>query len=130
MNSNEYMRDYMRERYQGRMLYCRKKLGNMCSECGVAENLHVHHIDPIKKKFSISTGAYRMSLKGLDVELEKCVLLCESCHNKKHHTAKTTHGTLSSYRYCKCELCKKAMSLYNRAYKKRKKTQPAIIVQR
>ena len=104
MMDNKYMRDYMRKRYEERMLHCHKRLGSVCSECGATANLHVHHVDPTKKKFSISTGAYRVSLKELDIELEKCVLLCESCHNKKHHTAKTTHGTLSSYRYCKCEL--------------------------
>jgi len=30
------------------------------------------------------------------------------------------HGTLSMYRYCKCEKCRAAMAGYNKAYKSRK----------
>lgn len=33
-----------------------------------------------------------------------------------------THGTLSSYRYCKCDLCKQANRLYQLNYSKRNAT--------
>jgi len=35
--------------------------------------------------------------------------------------AASTHGSLSSYRYCKCELCRKANSSYRKAQRLKKK---------
>ena len=40
---------------------------------------------------------------------------------KADRPAALTHGSLSSYRYCKCELCKKANRDHRREYRARKK---------
>ena len=59
--------------------------------------------------------------------MKKCQLLC-----KKHHTDKTivdtgkklakgTHGTISSYRYCKCDACREAANKLSREYRRRKR---------
>jgi len=62
-----------------------------------------------------------------DLEISKCQLLCKKCHEEKtlldmgRVSAKITHGTLSSYRYCKCGSCKKAKSEYMRSFRKKKK---------
>lgn len=51
-------------------------------------------------------------------------LLCRSCHEAKtlvdrgQESAKESHGTLSSYKYCKCNLCKKAKADYMSRYHK------------
>jgi len=54
-------------------------------------------------------------------------LLCKKCHEEKtlldmgRVSAKITHGTVSSYRYCKCELCKKAKSEYMKVFREKRK---------
>ena len=40
-----------------------------------------HHIDPNEKDFEIST---RMSWVAIVEELDKCVLLCATCHREVH----------------------------------------------
>lgn len=60
--------------------------GNKCSKCGYSkckEALEFHHLDPNKKKFSISK--YESS-KWEDYvkEAEKCILICANCHREIH----------------------------------------------
>lgn len=112
MTTNEYMREYMRNRYKDRMDYLRDRLGGKCVGCGAVDNLHIHHIDPQTKEFTLSTAAYKMTLDKLEIELRKCELLCVSCHKKKHEAK---HGTLS-VRNCKCDLCKEAKRKYIKEY--------------
>jgi hypothetical protein len=65
----------------------KESLDLICSECG--ENdincLDFHHINPEEKDFTISfmlKSGY--SIKRIQKEIEKCVVLCANCHRKHH----------------------------------------------
>jgi len=56
-----------------------------CVDCGYREDptrLHFHHI-VFPKKFSVMNAANR-SLSVLMEEIEKCVVLCNPCHGRRH----------------------------------------------
>jgi 5-methylcytosine-specific restriction endonuclease McrA len=100
-------------------------LGGHCLKCGSDKNLQFDHKERKNKDFTIAKLS-SINEKKFWKEIQKCQLLCNSCHSEKtllevgHISAKDSHGTLSSYRYCKCDLCKKAHSDYCRKWKKRK----------
>lgn len=55
--------------------------GKVCEECGSKENLELHHKDPRKKdSHKIWFWSEEKRLK----EIEKCIVICHDCHNKKH----------------------------------------------
>jgi hypothetical protein len=57
--------------------------GGACLICGYdrsVDALGFHHLDPKKKKFSISGKAMYRNFKELWAESLKCVLLCNRCH--------------------------------------------------
>jgi hypothetical protein len=57
---------------------------NGCEDCETHEGfLEHHHVDPDTKRYDISRMA-RHSLDALEDELEKCVVLCRSCHRTRH----------------------------------------------
>lgn len=120
---NEYMRQYMAERYERRRKSIVEQLGGVCARCGSKDQLEIDHIDPPGKKLNISRRLAGVSEKALQRELTKCQLLCRRCHELKtilergHTPAKGTHGTLSAYRWCgppKCDECKRAKREYVR----------------
>jgi hypothetical protein len=58
-----------------------------CSRC--PENdiscLDFHHLNPDEKEKSISQAvASGWSFKRLELELNKCIVLCSNCHRKEH----------------------------------------------
>lgn len=62
------------------------KLSKGCKFCGYNENprfLGFHHPDD-NKEFKVSYATYRMSLEKIKKEMDKCILLCNSCHIKLH----------------------------------------------
>lgn len=101
-------------------------LGGKCSKCDSVDRLQLDHIDPSKKEMEISRFLDR-PLSDFHEELKKCQVLCRKCHKEKSilesgkKVAEGTHGTLSSYRYCHCVLCKKAKSDYAKKRKERLK---------
>ena len=113
------MNAYMRQRHAETREKALEYLGNVCSRCGSVEELEFHHPDPTTKEFTISTKLSKLSWPRLVIELDKCVLLCKACHDEEHITWR--HGTLSGYRYCKCEECRKAKSEHHKAYMKKRK---------
>ena len=122
-SSNEYMNNYMKNRWTKRRLTAIEKLGGKRKECNSTENLQFDHIDRLTKIASIADMSSMSEIKFW-AEVDKCQLLCLKCHQKKtlidlnQKDAKINHGTLSSYRYCHCELCKKAQADYVREYRK------------
>lgn len=62
----------------------KEKLGGKCVWCGKTENLEFDHIDPAHKTLTI--GNIGCSLDLWWKEVEKCRLLCKTCH-KKHSDA-------------------------------------------
>ena len=120
------MKEYMFKRYHKRRLEAIKLLGGKCVKCESTKDLQFDHIDPTTKSFTIAKQSSIAEYKFW-LEIKKCQLLCQECHTKKtlndlnRVSAKTTHGTLSSYRYCKCNLCKAANNLKSRIYKNKRK---------
>ena len=61
-------------------------LGGKCLVCGYDrcyQAMVFHHLDPELKDFGISGNANR-SWDKIQVELDKCVLLCANCHSEVH----------------------------------------------
>lgn len=113
--------EYFRKRYEDRMALAFEILGDKCVNCGSIDNLEFDHIDP-KSKIAELSNLTRHSLKKFLDEVAKCQVLCSSCHHDKStiesgkQLVPGTHGTLSSYRFCRCTECKKAKSSYMRIW--------------
>lgn len=126
-NMTVYMREYNKRRYLQRRELIINELGGICAKCGCTDHdkLQFDHIDKESKSFDITFVCWWMSWKRLLPEIRKCQILCSDCHVDKttkergQLAARLTHGTISSYRYCKCELCKKAHREYHIKWKKR-----------
>ena len=56
--------------------------GIKCGWVGDVSVLEFHHIDPLKKDFTLSAGV--KSWKKMKEEVDKCVLLCSNCHRIEH----------------------------------------------
>lgn len=120
---NAYMKEYMLKRYHSRREEAFKFLGGVCKKCGdIPIEYEFDHIDPNSKSFPISV-MWSISKERFQNELVKCQILCKKCHAEKTlidmgmNNAREVHGTISSYRYCKCDLCKKAKSDYSKMKK-------------
>lgn len=119
---NSYMREYMLARYHERRAHAIAELGGKCADCGSEESLEFDHVDPetklneISKLWSYSDGRF-------EKELEKCVLRCHDCHEKKtiRELSVEHGGGTSGKRNCKCELCKSRKNTYMREWKRNKK---------
>jgi hypothetical protein len=113
---NAYMRQYMKDWYDRRHAEAVEALGGRCAKCPIADDVEFDHIDPATKTMTIAR-MWTASEERFRVELAKCQLLCQMHHLEKtlaerdQRSARVTHGTVSSYRYCgppKCEPCKAA----------------------
>lgn len=65
------------------------KRGGKCEQCGYDKNLaalEFHHINSEEKDFQIDLRAFsNHSLENLELELNKCKLLCATCHREYHN---------------------------------------------
>ena len=119
-----YMRDYMLRRYHARREKLVEVLGGKCCDCGTTETLELDHDDRALKSFNLAKALSGWSDARVAEEADKCTLRCTQCHSRKSITergmtpAVGTHGTLSSYRYCKCDECRRAKSESNKKYRK------------
>lgn len=112
--------NYYKTKYKDNKTKALNLLGNKCVKCGTTERLTFDHInrDRTNRKFIISQMLC-CSWDRIEKELEKCQLLCISCHAYKsldERGTKYKHGSLYTYikLKCKCELCYTRMSEYNR----------------
>ena len=65
---------------------CVDFLGGKCVVCNYSRSLwgfDFHHLDPTQKDFEISSGRAR-KFETIKHELEKCVLMCATCHRETH----------------------------------------------
>ena len=72
------------------------KAGRSCEECGQAHPaaLVFHHRDPASKEFDISKGVTKgYSSSRIAAEIEKCQVLCRSCHAILHWNLTEERGT-------------------------------------
>jgi hypothetical protein len=119
---NEYMKNYVAERQHRRMTEAIVLLGGKCVVCGSIDNLEIDHIDPTTKTFTIAKRAAGASEVVFQAELLKCQILCDVCHIEKtilergQLPARGRHGTISTYRYCKCDECRAAKSAYTKSH--------------
>jgi 5-methylcytosine-specific restriction endonuclease McrA len=118
---NEYMREYMKQRYSLRRQAAIEKLGGVCVVCGSDHDLEIDHRDRKKKSFDLAKALAGWSQKRVDAELKKCQLLCKTCHQKKtisdlgQTARKGIHGTVGNYNHgCRCDPCRAAKSEYRK----------------
>ena len=78
-------------------------LGNKCRMCMSGEDLIFHHKDRNSKICNISK-MWTWSIERFMKEVNKCEVVCVSCHKELHAPL---HGTHSRYvnRRCRCGLC-------------------------
>lgn len=106
----------MSARYHRRRAEFIALLGGKCSKCGRKDALEFDHIDRFSKTFNVAKAIGTWAHERVLTEIKKCQLLCSDCHRSKtlddlgRKSARGTHGTLSSYRYCRCGECRKAKS--------------------
>ena len=62
-----------------------------CSCCGCKENLHFHHKDKETKEFNVSDGV-GFSWERITSEIDKCIILCSTCHANHHHAEASRLG--------------------------------------
>lgn len=121
--------EYQNRRYHERRALMISILGGMCAKCGSTDELEMDHVDPKSKVYSFTQIVLR-SLKVFLDEVAKCQLLCGKCHTSKTvfdaGNKPAEHGTLSMYRYCKCEPCRAAKSAYSREYSLRSSVVAAL----
>lgn len=121
------MNAYQRRRYEERKAKALALLGGRCAECGARDSLEFDHIDPATKSFVVTTKFACLSWDSLKKELAKCQLLCTEHHKEKTLrdsgtvSGRDSHGTLTSYRYCKCDICRAAKSAHSKQYKAHRK---------
>ena len=101
----EYMRGYYARR-KSQLDEIKRQHGTTCADCGAdhSGDLHklvFHHLDKTTKLFNIGgravgkktgqPGAFR-SFDSLREEMAKCVLLCQSCHARRHYAERVKQG--------------------------------------
>lgn len=132
--STEWHNAYNRQRHNRIRKEYIKTLGGKCVRCASKRNLHFDHIDASTKAYDV--GAHLLDSRDkVMAELAKCQLLCQRCHIAKTREgrgqadARKTHGTLSSYRYCKCKKCKAANATYTREHRRKYGRKKAPVAQ-
>lgn len=61
--------------------------GGKCQICSYDKfdgALEFHHLDPTQKDFHISKNGHSRSWKRVKAELDKCILVCATCHREIH----------------------------------------------
>ena len=102
-------------------------LGGKCVNCGSTERLQFDHINNDRDgQLGLISYLIRMNWGRLVKELNKCQLLCISCHAIKtgidRSTKEAVHGLASTYnnRGCRCVLCKAANTEHTRQFRGKK----------
>lgn len=103
------------ERYQKRKSELIELLGGECKKCGSTDRLEFDHVDPKNKSFTIMDRWY-VELEILITELQKCQLLCFTCHRKKSFAVEHGGGVYGK-KNCTCDLCKARRKEYMKMYK-------------
>ena len=93
MRSKERNREYNLQYYKKRRAYLIQELGGKCCVCGSTENLEFDHIISADKEYAIA-DLITQSPDKLYKEINKCQLLCKSCHIKKSKLCKDGNAQL------------------------------------
>lgn len=123
---NEYHRQYKARRYAAWRKGALEYLGGKCIQCEAVFDLQIDHKNRSEREMR-TDALFHLCEEKWKRELDKCQLLCRSCHIRKtiselgQNDARIVHGTLSSYRYCRCDLCRAAKSAHSKQYKRKLK---------
>jgi len=129
MPTNEYMKTYMANRRKTRRQKLFDLSGSECVDCGSPDDLELNHKDPTTKSFTLSGAGLDRSWKSILEELDKCEVVCKTCHDEKTKQqwrdgaitpwnkgirGEYYHGTARMYHEmtCRCDRCKTAKRLY------------------
>ena len=124
-------KEYKKLQYERSKKKMYEYFNNTCCDCGKTNvKFEIHHLDKKAKEFCLTewwARRWELILK----ELEKCVLLCVSCHHARHKKEIVEHGTDTMYRRrkCRCDVCKKGNSDRTKAWRSkngRKKDKTSI----
>jgi hypothetical protein len=79
----------VRERQARHRIYLQIiKQARGCADCGLtlipSRQLHFHHLEP-RGAIRPPSKMVNASLERLNAELEKCVVLCDHCHGRRHY---------------------------------------------
>ena len=90
----------------------------VCCDCGGTKKLEFHHLDPESKRGNVR---FWKSEAWLVEEIAKCVILCNSCHWKRHGSK---HGTPAMYtnHHCRCDSCRESWNRCMKEYQTRRRT--------
>ena len=86
-----------KKRQEVRKWYREYKNTLHCMDCGQSHpaTLDFHHIDPAEKDFVVSQILHETtSLRRLQEEIAKCVVLCANCHRIRHWNEKHSSDEL------------------------------------
>lgn len=85
--------DAQKKRGISRKLHLIERSGGKCSICGYNKNISslcFHHEDPSTKSFELDIRRLsNNSMKTIEEEFKKCILLCHNCHNELHNPSLT-----------------------------------------
>lgn len=87
MTENKLKSRALRHRHRKKEVLKRRKRETGCQVCrwnGCDKALDLHHIDPSEKSGNFGKILSSGSLKALEEEIEKCVVLCSNCHRLVH----------------------------------------------
>lgn len=80
---NARMNEHGKAKYRRRRNAAIAFLGGKCVDCSSTQRLEFDHKDPKQKSFNLAHRLTSMRQELLDVEIAKCVLRCNSCHQIK-----------------------------------------------
>ncbi len=82
-----YLREAVKKRRKRLREMAREYKGGKCVICSYnrcQRALGLHHLDPKKKEFDLSSRGLTRSWERIKKEADKCVLLCANCHMEVH----------------------------------------------
>jgi 5-methylcytosine-specific restriction endonuclease McrA len=56
-----------------------------CISCGATDNLTFHHRNPKEKRMGIARLISYKSIAAIQLEIDKCDVLCRACHDIEHN---------------------------------------------
>lgn len=78
--------DIRKHRNELKEWYKKTKAEKHCTMCGGDDHKQFHHVWPHKKISSVSRMVHNGESKEIIIEeMEKCIILCRSCHCKEHN---------------------------------------------
>lgn len=95
-SANKFCSNQCKNKYyvQKRRWQCKLKAvkykGGKCERCGYDKCIDAfdfHHLDPAEKDFGIGSGN-TYSWDTIKAELDKCIMLCATCHREVHYELK------------------------------------------